>query len=305
VEELPVFFRGEAFDDGGSGTRERDMAGQVVALDTKREQLLAMMRGYGSCAVAFSAGVDSTVLAKAAALTLGPRAVAVTGISPSLAESELRQARALAKQIGIPHVEIETNELDQPGYVNNAPDRCYHCKSALYRTIHAIRDQLDVAVIVNGNNADDLDDYRPGSRAAEQQQVASPLAACGLTKDDVRRLARAWKLPIWDKPAAPCLSSRIAYGQRVTPERLAMIERAEQYLRQLGCAIVRVRYHEGDLARLEVPLDDVARLTDPTTRRGLVEYFTKLGFKFVTLDLAGFRSGSLNVFITEQQLKQV
>ena len=237
-------------------------------------------------------------------MALGPRAVAVTGISPSLADGELQAARRLAKQIGIRHIEIQTNELDQPDYANNAPDRCYHCKTELYRTIYSIRDQLDVAVIINGNNADDLHDYRPGSRAALQQQVASPLATCGLTKDEVRQLARDWDLPIWDKPAAPCLSSRIAYGQRVTPQRLAMVDQAEQYLRRLGCRIVRVRYHEGDLARLEVLPDEVTRLCEPETRQALVEHFMELGFKFITLDLVGFRSGSLNALVSEQQLKQ-
>lgn len=280
------------------------MAGHVVDLDTKRAKLLEVIQSYGSCAVAFSAGVDSTVLAKAAALALGPRAVAVTGVSPSLADGELQAARRLAEQIGIRHIEIQTNELDQPDYANNAPDRCYHCKTELYRTIYSIRDQLDVAVIINGNNADDLHDYRPGSRAALQQRVASPLATCGLTKDEVRQLARDWGLPIWDKPAAPCLSSRIAYGQRVTPQRLAMVDQAEQYLRRLGCRIARVRYHQGDLARLEVLADEVTRLCEPETRQALVEHFMKLGFKFITLDLVGFRSGSLNALVSEQQLKQ-
>ncbi len=271
-------------------------------LDRKRGELLSRIRSFRRCAVAFSAGVDSTVLAKAAVLALGDRAVAVTGVSPSLADEELRQARELAMLIGIRHVEVTTNELQQSEYAVNDPDRCYHCKTALYRQIQDISHQLAVDVIVNGANADDLHDYRPGNRAADEQQVDSPLAACGFTKDDVRQIARFWALPIWDKPAAPCLSSRIAYGQRVTPERLAMVERAEQYLKSIGCVTVRVRYHDGDLARIEVPASDVARLSRVDVRQAVVERFREFGFKFVTLDLIGFRSGSLNVLVPPEKL---
>ncbi len=280
------------------------MTSETVELDRKRRQLLAMLRSYGSCLVAFSAGVDSTVLAKAAVLALGDRAVAVTGVSPSLAVGELEEARRLAQRIGIRHIEIETHELDQPSYASNPPDRCYHCKMELYHQLHDLRQRLRVSIIVNGNNADDSEDFRPGNQAAEQQQVASPLALCGLRKQEIRQLAREWELPVWDKPAMPCLSSRIAYGQQVTPGRLAMIDQAERYLRQLGHPVVRVRYHAGDLARLEVPPDDVARLCEPAVRTGIVAYFQQLGFKFVTLDLAGFRSGSLNVLVPEQELKE-
>jgi uncharacterized protein len=244
--------------------------------------------------VAFSAGVDSTVVAKAAQLALGDAAVAMTGTSASLAEGELDEARRLAEMIGIRHQVIATGELESADYVRNAPDRCYHCKTELYTEMGRFTSQLGVAVLVNGANADDLADYRPGMQAASEHRVESPLAECGITKQEVRQLAAEWELPVWDKPATPCLSSRIAYGQEVTPERLAMIDKAEQYLRELGMPVVRVRYHEGDVARLEVPPDAFARLCSEEVREPLVKCFKALGFRFVSLDLEGFRSGSLN-----------
>ncbi|REK19058.1 MAG: ATP-dependent sacrificial sulfur transferase LarE [Planctomycetota bacterium] len=269
----------------------------MASFDDKRDKLLELIRGYGSCAVAFSGGIDSTVVAKAAQLALGERAVAVTGTSASLAAGELDEARELAALIGIRHQVIATDEFANPSYVQNAPDRCYHCKTELYEQIENLAERLDVAVIVNGANVDDLGDYRPGMRAAGEHQVASPLAECGLTKADVRALAQAWQLPTWDKPAAPCLSSRVAYGEEVTPERLAMIDAAERFLREQGLRSVRVRYHKGDVARLEVPTEALQPLGEPATREQLVAQLKQLGFKYVTLDLEGFRSGSLNALV--------
>jgi uncharacterized protein len=266
----------------------------MSALDAKRDQLLTALRQLESCAVAFSGGVDSAVVAKAAAVALGDAAVAVTGISASLAAGELEAAEELAEQIGIRHVVIPTDELAKPDYLKNAPDRCFHCKTELYTQLERLLPQLGVKTIVNGANADDLGDYRPGMQAAAQHRIHSPLAECGITKAEVRELAAAWGLPVWDKPATPCLSSRIAYGEEVTPERLAMIDRAEQFLRSRGLVNLRVRYHHGDLARLEVPLADLPRLCDGDFRRELTVELRRLGFKFVTLDLEGFRSGSLN-----------
>jgi uncharacterized protein len=276
----------------------------MAELTTKREQLLETLRALKTCVVAFSAGVDSAVVAKAAALALGDGALAVTGVSPSLAEGELEQARDVARRIGIRHQEIATDEMSQPQYTSNAADRCYHCKTELYRQIQQWQrqHQLPDAVIVNGANADDLSDYRPGTRAATEQAVRSPLAECGLTKDEVRVLARSWDLPVWDKPATPCLSSRIAYGEEVTVERLAMVDRAEQRLRGLGFGTVRVRFHSGDVARIEVPVADLSRLLAADVRAEVVTTLQNLGFKFVTLDLLGFRSGSLNVLVPVEQL---
>ena len=269
----------------------------MSSLDQKRERLLAWLSDLSSCAVAFSGGVDSTVLAKAAFLVLGDRAVAVTAVSPSLAEGELEEARQLAALIGIAHRAMDTSELSRPEYTQNAPDRCYHCKTELYEQLGRLNDQLDVQVVVNGANLDDTGDYRPGMRAAREHGVRSPLVECKITKQDVRELARQWELPVWDKPAAPCLSSRVAYGEEVTPERLRMVDRAEQFLRSHGLRHVRVRYHRGDLARLEVPVEDLSAICAAEFRVELVERFRSLGFRFITLDLEGFRSGSLNTLV--------
>lgn len=267
-------------------------------LAQKCAALLASLRALGRCAVAFSGGVDSAVVAKAAYLALGADALAVTGVSPSLASGELEIAQEVASLIGIRHELIHTQEFASASYVRNAGDRCYHCKSELYTQIEQLRAQLDASyAVVNGANVDDLGDYRPGMQAAAEHAVRSPLAECGFTKADVRALAAHWQLPVWDKPASPCLSSRVAYGEEVTPERLAMIDKAEQWLRAQGLATVRVRYHRGDLARLEVPAEAIPGLCELGARSELVAKFKELGFRFITLDLEGFRSGSLNALV--------
>lgn len=273
-------------------------------LAAKRDRLLELIGGYGSCVVAMSAGVDSAVVAKAARLALGDRAVAVTAVSASLAEGELDAARQLAALVGIRHEVIQTSELDNPNYARNAPDRCYHCKTELYAQLGGLAGRWGRAVVASGANADDLSDYRPGLRAAAEHDVQSPLADCGITKAEVRQLATDWDLPVWDKPAAPCLSSRIAYGEEVTPERLAMIDRAEQVLRSLGLRTVRVRYHQGDLARLEVPPEAIETLCRAETREAVARQLKELGFKFVALDLEGFRSGSLNAMVPLEALTE-
>jgi uncharacterized protein len=271
-----------------------------IGIEARRERLLEMLRGFGSCAVAMSAGVDSSVVAKAAFLALGERAVAVTGVSASLASGELDEARSIAALIGIRHESIDTEEFADEAYTRNAPDRCFHCKTELYTQMAGLAERLGVAVVVNGANADDVGDYRPGMIAASQHGVRSPLLECGLTKADVRQLAAQWNLPVWDKPASPCLSSRVAYGEEVTSERLSMIDQAEQWLRARGLRTVRVRYHRGDLARLEVPPESLARLCEPPLRDELVAYLKSLGFKYIALDLEGFRSGSQNLVIIAQ-----
>jgi uncharacterized protein len=269
-----------------------------MSLAEKREQLLASLTELGSCVVAFSGGVDSAVVAKAAQLALGERAIAVTGASASLAAGEAEQAGEVARQIGIRHEVLLTGEFQRPEYVRNAPDRCYHCKTELYSRLADHLAKWGVGWIVNGANADDLSDYRPGMQAAAEHRVRSPLAECGFTKDDVRQLAREWQLPVWDKPAMPCLSSRVAYGQEVTPERLAMIDAAERFMRKNGLTTVRVRYHQGDLARLEVPLEALPWLVAEPLRSQLVTELRRLGFRLIALDLEGFRSGSLNQLIS-------
>jgi uncharacterized protein len=246
-----------------------------------------------------SAGVDSAVVAKAAFLALRERAVAVTGVSASLASGELEAARNVAALIGIRHETINTDEFADESYTRNAPDRCFHCKTELYTQIAGLAERLGVAVVVNGANADDVGDYRPGMTAASQHGVRSPLLECGLTKSDVRELAAQWELPVWDKPASPCLSSRVAYGEEVTPERLSMIDQAEQWLRAQGLRTVRVRYHRGDLARLEVPPDAIATLCQQPIREQLVAHLKTLGFTYVSMDLEGFRSGSQNLMLVD------
>ncbi len=263
----------------------------------QRDRLISTLKGYGRVAVAYSGGVDSAVVAKAAHEALGDQAVAVTAVSDSLASGELEEAEALAKRIGIVHRIIRTEEFADPNYLRNNSDRCYFCKSELYGRLSGMLGQLGVETIVSGANTDDTGDHRPGMKAAGENGVRHPLQECGLSKADVRNLAKAWDLPTWDKPATPCLSSRIAYGEEVSPERVRMIDAAESWLRRRGLRLLRVRYHKGDLARIEVPLEELAALAAPDVRDELVPAFRALGFKFVTLDLEGFRSGSLNTLI--------
>jgi uncharacterized protein len=266
-------------------------------LTAKRDRLLEVLRGLGKTAVAFSGGIDSTVVAKAAHLALGENAVAVTADSPSVPRAEIADAKRLAEQIGIRHLIVSTEEFADPDYVRNDGSRCYFCKTELYSRIETLLPRLDMAVICSGANLDDQGDYRPGLKAAAEHGVRHPLQEAGFTKADVRALALAWDLPTWDKPASPCLSSRLAPGVEVTTERTARVEAAEKYLHGLGLRECRVRLHEGELARVEVPASELARFAAPDVRDGLVRRLRELGFRFVTLDLEGFRSGSLNTLV--------
>jgi uncharacterized protein len=272
-------------------------------ISQKLDDLLKLLRGYGSCAVAFSGGLDSAVLAKAAQLALGEKAVAVTGVSESLAVGELDECKAVAQQIGIRHEVIQTGELDLPEYRANQPDRCYHCKNELFMQVEKIAKQFGTDVLLDGSNLDDRGEHRPGMVAARDRRVKSPLAECGFTKAEIRTLAEHWKLPIWNKPAMPCLSSRIAYGEEVTPVRLAMIDAAERFLRERGFQPLRVRYHRGDVARIEVPAGELVRFVTEPLRGELIAHFKSLGFKFISLDLEGFRSGSLNALLPTESLQ--
>jgi uncharacterized protein len=271
------------------------------SVDSVADRLVAFVRQFESCIVAYSGGVDSAVVAKAAVLAVGERAVAVTGVSASLAAGELEAAPRIAAAIGIHHQTIATDELNQPAYLKNAPDRCFHCKTELYTQLQLLASQTG-GVVLNGANKDDLADYRPGTQAASNHAVRSPLAECGLDKAAVRDLARHWRIEVWNKPATPCLSSRVAYGVDITPERLARIDAAEQVLRSFGLATVRVRLHENDLARLEAPLDQLARLCDGEVRAMIVQRLRSLGFRYVTIDLEGFRSGSFQQLVPLEEL---
>jgi uncharacterized protein len=272
-------------------------------LAAKRDRLLDVLRQCGSVAVAFSGGIDSTVVTKAAQVALGDRAMAVTADSASVPRAEVEEAKRLARQIGIRHLVVATEEFDDPDYVRNDGARCYFCKSELYHRIETLLPQLGVSVICSGANLDDQGDYRPGLKAAAEHAVRHPLQEAGFRKPDVRALAQAWGLPTWDKPASPCLSSRLAPGVEVTPERTGRVEAAEAYLHDLGLRECRVRLHEGDLARIEVPSSELARMAEPAVREGLTRRLKELGFQFVTLDLEGFRSGSLNTLVSLETKK--
>jgi uncharacterized protein len=267
-------------------------------LAAKRDRLLEVLRGFGSVAVAFSGGIDSTVVAQAAQMVLGDRAIAVTADSPSVPRAEIEDARRLAQRIGIRHRVVPTSEFTDANYIRNDGSRCYYCKSELYSRIETLLPELGVSIICSGANLDDAGDYRPGLKAAAEHRVRHPLQEAGFTKADVRALARIWNLPTWDKPASPCLSSRLAPGVEVTPERTARIEAAEEYLHSLGYRECRVRLHEGELARIEVPSGELHRLLEPAVYSELVRRLKELGFRYVTLDLEGFRSGSLNQLVS-------
>lgn len=272
-------------------------------LAVKRDRLLALLRSFGSCAVAFSGGLDSAVLAQAAQLALASQAVAVTGASASLAAGELDGCRQLAQRIGIRHEVVQTEELADPEYCKNTANRCYHCKTELFGQVEKVARQLGLAVVADGSNRDDHSEHRPGLQAAKDRRVRSPLAECELTKPEIRLLAAAWDLPLWNKPASPCLSSRIAYGETVTPERLAMVDQAERFLRSRGFQPLRVRYHHGDLARIEVSPSVLAQFTETARCREVVEHLKSIGFKYVALDLEGFRSGSMNAVLPPESLR--
>ncbi|HLW65904.1 MAG TPA: ATP-dependent sacrificial sulfur transferase LarE [Gemmataceae bacterium] len=272
-------------------------------LSAKRDQLLAILSGMSRVAVAFSGGIDSTVVAKAAYLTLGEHAIAVTADSPSVPRSELEEAKELARRIGIRHHILQTQEFDDPNYLRNDGARCYFCKSELYSQIEQLLPELGVNVVCSGANLDDAGDYRPGLKAASEHHVRHPLQEAGFSKADVRKLAQAWELPTWDKPASPCLSSRLVPGLEVTLDRTRRIEEAEAFLKSHGFRECRVRLHEGELARIEVPLPELPRLTERALRQELARRLRELGFRFVTLDLEGFRSGNLNELV-DVEIKQ-
>jgi len=272
------------------------MSGGAAAAGTLRDreaELYARPRGLSSVLVAYSGGVDSAYLAWAATRVLGPAALAVTADSPSYPERHRALAIDVARRFGLRHEFIETHEVEDPEYRLNAPDRCYHCKHELYGQLARIAAERGIAAVADGSNADDRGDYRPGRRAAREARVISPLDEAGLTKDDIRALSKAAGLPTWDEPASACLSSRIPYHSEVTVPKLRAIEQAEDAIRALGFGVVRVRHH-GDVARIEVAADDLPRIADPGMAQAVDAAVRAAGFRYVAVDLRGYRLGSLN-----------
>jgi uncharacterized protein len=258
----------------------------------KLAALISLLTGSESAVLAFSGGVDSSFLLKAMKLS-GMRTLAVTSVSETMPKKALTEAKAIAEEMGADHLIIKTEELQNESFAVNPPDRCFHCKDELFTKLSEIAEGGSYRFVFDGSNADDLNDYRPGRRAAEAHGVRSPLAECGISKNEIRTFSKDLGLSTWDKPSSPCLSSRFPYGRRITAEALARVERAEEYLRSLGLTDLRIRDH-GDTARIEVSEELIQQLAAPLLRRDIVVKLKECGYKFIALDLEGYRSGSMN-----------
>ena len=270
------------------------------SLEAKLQLLRESFRAMQSVMVAFSGGVDSSFVLRVAHDTICDRVLALTTTSPTMPDDDRRNAVAIAATLGVRHLLIESNELEIAGYARNPVNRCYLCKHNLFTVCVEKAHELGIETIVDGLNLDDLHDYRPGIRAAAEMHVRHPLVEAELTKAEIRELSRSLGLPTWDRPASPCLSSRFPYGTQITLQGLRQVERGEQVLRSFGFRVARVRYH-GDVARLEVEASEIGRMLDATVREAVDRELKEIGFRFVALDLRGFRSGSLNEAIQTAQ----
>ncbi|MCR4289295.1 MAG: ATP-dependent sacrificial sulfur transferase LarE [Candidatus Scalindua sp.] len=271
-------------------------------VEDKLSKLKAIVSELESVVVAFSGGVDSTLVAKVCYDTLKDKSMAVTARSETYPDFEFKEAQKLAREIGIKHLVIDTSELAIEGFANNPPERCYFCKTELFGKLKDIAKEQGFLNVADGANLDDMQEFRPGLQASKELNVRSPLKEAGLAKKDVREVSKMLNLPNWNKPAYACLSSRFPYGQSITEEKLSMVSEAEKYLRDLGLIQFRVRHHE-TIARIEVLPDDIHILTNSPAREELAAKFKEIGFTYVTLDLEGYRSGSMNEILSETELK--
>ena len=280
------------------------MSGMSSATEQKQEKLLSILESMGKVMVAYSGGTDSAYLAWAAGKALGDRALAVTADSASIPESHKRDAEEFVRQFSLRHQYIETREFENPDYVRNDANRCFHCKDELFNRLKDIGNSLGFEHIVYGVNVDDTGDFRPGHRAAREHGVRAPLLEAQLTKAEIRELSKQENLPTWDRPAAACLSSRIPYGTEVTRENVKLVEHGEEELKQLGFRVFRVRYHS-ELVRIEIGPAELPRALNLEMTKKLTQIFKNLGFKYVTLDLEGYRQGSLNEVLLGTETKQI
>jgi len=271
-----------------------------MVIEKKWDRLKTLLRGMNCAVLAYSGGVDSSLLLRATAEVMGPRLIAVTAVSETYPPGELEAATEFARSLGVTHRILRTQELASEEFARNSPERCYFCKKELYGKLKKIAETEGISCILDGSNTDDLDDYRPGRKAAEEFSVRSPLVETGLSKSDVRELARFLNLPTWDKPSLACLSSRIPYGTRITPDIIETVKTAEDHLRVLGLRHVRVRHH-GDIARIEIERDSFGQLLSNEAVEKVTAALKGLGYTYVCLDLEGYRTGSMNAALDRQR----